>query len=336
MWRKQKNNQNKLVNADRKLQKAKALENGSMGESNAGALTTSASAATDAAAGATNTSKYHAERTWAELAAEHGLEQRLTKAIAKQGWVRPTLVQAEMLPLAFKGKDLLVRARTGSGKTGAFAVPTLHKLLLSKAAADAAAPQAATPATRAVVLVPTRELCEQVRRHMWELMFYARDVLSLLALVGNDDAAQRAQLVTRPDVVIATPARLAHHLAHLTRVAADGGKKRSGDGGDGGGGGGALAMLDALRTSVETLVIDEADLVLSFGHGHDVNKVLSHLPKTYQGFLMSATLSEDLALLKRVALRAPVTLKLEEGDGGLGGGPDGGGKLLQFFLEVVQ
>ena len=75
---------------------------------------------------------------------------------------------------------------------------------------------------------------------------------SLLALVGNDDAAQRAQLVTRPDVVIATPARLAHHLAHLTRVAADGGKKGSGaaDGDEGGGGGGARAVRDALRTSV--------------------------------------------------------------------------------------
>ena len=100
--------------------------------------------------------------TWAELGASVGLDRRVTKAIAKLNWVTPTLVQAKSLPLSFAGKDMLVRARTGSGKTAAFCVPLLHKLLAEKASAKSGAVGDAAPGVRALVLVPTRELCEQV------------------------------------------------------------------------------------------------------------------------------------------------------------------------------
>jgi ATP-dependent RNA helicase DDX56/DBP9 len=198
----------------------------------------------------------------AQTFAQHdlGLDRRLLKACAKAGFIYPTLVQSKCIPLALKGKDLLVRARTGSGKTAAYGLPLLQKLLARREAQPDA-----PPAVRAVVLVPTRELVEQVRGQLWELMAYCRDCLGLLALVDDNMSAQQAQLRDRPDIVVATPARLVAHL-------------RAGN--------------ISLKGSVETLVVDEADLVLSYGYREDVKAITAHLPKICQGFLMSATLSQ--------------------------------------------
>ena len=118
---------------------------------------------------------------------------------------------------------------------------------------------------KAVVLVPTRELVDQVRAHLWELMYYCRDVLTVMGLSGESVEAQQARLRDRPDIVVATPARL---LAHLKS--------------------GALS----LRDSCEMLVVDEADLVLSFGHSADMHSLAPFLPRSCQCFLMSATLSD--------------------------------------------
>jgi ATP-dependent RNA helicase DDX56/DBP9 len=232
----------------------------------------------------------------AKTFAQHdfGLDRRLIKACAKVGFIYPTLVQSKCIPLALKGKDLLVRARTGSGKTAAFGLPLLQKILARKEAKPNLA-----PAIRAVVLVPTRELCEQVRGHLWELMSYCRDLVGLLALMDDNISAQQAQLRDRPDILVATPARL---VAHLN------------------------AGNLSLKEGVETLVVDEADLVLSFGYRDDIKAITAHLPKICQGFLMSATLSPELEELKRVILHSPATLKLEEGVRD--------GKLVQFYLPL--
>ncbi|RLN60210.1 hypothetical protein BBJ28_00003713 [Nothophytophthora sp. Chile5] len=225
---------------------------------------------------------------------EFGLDRRLTKAVAKMRFVHATLVQVHCIPLALQGKDLLVRARTGSGKTAAFALPLLHKILQLKQ--DAAAGE---PAVRALVLVPTKELVEQTRRHLLELMYYCSDVVSLLALGGQSMSAQQALLRDAPDVLVATPGRLVAHLeaGNLT-----------------------------LKDSVQTVVIDEADLVLSFGYGEDVRAIFNALPKACQTFCMSATLSPELEKLKRSVLHNPAVVKLEEG------ATDG--KLQQFYLPV--
>jgi len=84
-------------------------------------------------------------------------------------------VQSKAIPLALQGKDLLVRARTGSGKTAAFSLPLLHKILLKKASEASHAKRG----IRAVVLVPTKELCDQTYRHMVELCYYCRDVINV-------------------------------------------------------------------------------------------------------------------------------------------------------------
>lgn len=142
---------------------------------------------------------------------DFGLDRRLIKAVARLGYVYPTLVQGKAIPLALEGKDLLVRARTGSGKTAAFALPTLHKVLLHKEqqlAAPPASVPAATAGTRrvtraaaaassnaaassagagaikaggvlAVILVPTKELCDQTYRTFHDLSYYCRDLINV-------------------------------------------------------------------------------------------------------------------------------------------------------------
>lgn len=227
-------------------------------------------------------------------ASDFGLDRRLTKAVAKLQFVHATLVQAHCIPLAMQGKDLLVRARTGSGKTAAFALPLLHKILQHKQQEPHA-----LPAVKALVLVPTKELVEQIRKHMSELMYYCSDVVSLLALGGQSMNAQQALLRDVPDVVVATPGRLVAHLEA-----------------------GNLKLKD----SVQTLVIDEADLVLSFGYGEDIRTIFNHLPKACQSFCMSATLSPELEKLKKSVLHNPAVVKLEEGETD--------GKLQQYFLSV--
>jgi ATP-dependent RNA helicase DDX56/DBP9 len=227
------------------------------------------------------------------------LDRRLVKATAKLGFVNPTLVQRRCIPLALSGKDLLVRARTGSGKTAAYGLPLLHKILTKKQLEPGC-----PAAIRAVVLVPTRELCEQVRKQLSDLVAFCGDDVRLLALSGESVAAQAARLRDKPDVVISTPARLVSHL-------------ESGN-------------VD-LKESIETLVVDEADLVLSFGYKDDMRAIAARLPNICQGFLMSATLNPELQELKRVILHSPVVLKLEEGSE-----HGSSGHLSQYFLPIAE
>lgn len=199
--------------------------------------------------------------TFATLCTTVGLDVRLRKALSRLGYVRPTLVQSRSLPLAVtSGRDLLVRARTGSGKTLAYCLPLLHKILSLKAGDGAGAvgndddddDDGDDHFVRAVVLVPTRELCSQVQKTLTELTYYCDDVVSSVVLSAGGGAGgqgkkkenkkelakQEAMLRDRPDVVVSTPAGLLTHI-------------RSG------------ALV--LKKSVQSLVVDEADLVLSYG-----------------------------------------------------------------------
>jgi ATP-dependent RNA helicase DDX56/DBP9 len=245
--------------------------------------------------------------TFASLAESTGLDVRLRKAVSRLGHVRPTLVQAKCLPLAISsGRDLLVRARTGSGKTLAYCLPLLQKLLQRSSSKRNAG-------VGAVVLVPTRELCTQVHQTLQTLVYYCDDVISVAVLsVGKgrnekdreESDRQEAMLRDKPDVIVATPAGL---LAHI----------RSG----------ALN----LKSSVETLVVDEADLVLSFGYSNDIAEIVKSIPKICQGFLMSATLSPELDSLKKIVLHSPVVLKLEQEEG-----QRTKGQLKQFYVSLPK
>ncbi|XP_062384115.1 probable ATP-dependent RNA helicase DDX56 [Sardina pilchardus] len=209
---------------------------------------------------------------------EMGLDDRLLKAVADLGWAQPTLIQEKAIPLALEGKDLLARARTGSGKTAAYAVPVIQRILMSKQTVR-------EQAVRALILVPTKELGQQVQTMVRQLTaFCARDVRVADISSKADISAQKPILMEKPDVVVGTPSRV---MAHIN------------------------AQNLVLHSSLEMLVIDEADLVFSFGFEADLKSLLCHLPKIYQAFLMSATLNEDVQALKELVLHNPVTLKLQ-------------------------
>ncbi|XP_032364040.1 putative ATP-dependent RNA helicase DDX56 [Etheostoma spectabile] len=209
---------------------------------------------------------------------EMGLDDRLLKAVADLGWSRPTLIQEKAIPLALEGKDLLARARTGSGKTAAYAVPVIQRILASKQSVR-------EQEVRALILVPTKELGQQVQTMIRQLTAYCSRDVRVADITGKADlSAQRPILMEKPDVVVGTPSRV---LAHLN----------------------AHNLL--LQSSLETLVVDEADLLFSFGFETDLKNLLCHLPKIYQSFLMSATLTEDVEALKELLLHNPVVLKLQ-------------------------
>ncbi|KNZ74570.1 ATP-dependent RNA helicase dbp9 [Termitomyces sp. J132] len=231
----------------------------------------------------------------------HLLDARLLRALADGGFARPTLVQAKAIPLALESRDILARARTGSGKTAAYCVPVVQNILSAKSSLPAEDP--ARQATRALILVPTRELSEQVSAYLRGLLTYCEpDVTLLNVSTGATAHLQRILLSDRPDIVVATPSR-------------------------------ALALLQSkalFASSLDSLVIDEADLILSYGHNEDIRQIFSgsFLPKVYQSFLMSATMTEDVELLKGLTLRNPAILRLEEDE-------DEAAHLSQYAVKVT-
>nr|XP_039259221.1 probable ATP-dependent RNA helicase DDX56 [Styela clava] len=208
---------------------------------------------------------------------EMGLDNRLLKAIASLKWPHPTLVQEKAIPLALNGKDILTKARTGSGKTAAYAIPIIQSIL-GESDADMLA------STKALVLIPSKELSEQVAEMFNELICCCMDSITCLNLSEKDVNGSSSVLNINADVLIGTPGRI------LAQVAA-----------------GKLNI-----STISWLVIDEADLVLSFGYEDDIHKLVKFLPNSYQTFVTSATFSDDLSSLKNLVLKNPVTLQLHE------------------------
>lgn len=163
-----------------------------------------------------------------------------------------------------------------TGKTGAFAIPVIQRILKKEASEQL---------TTALILAPSKELCQQIKQSFDELTVKcAHDVRTLDLAATSDTSAVKYMLSQRPDVIIATPAKI---LAQLKA---------------------ATVKLD----KIEMICVDEADLVFSFGFEQDLKQVLEHLPPIYQAILASATLSDDVTKLKQMVLHNPVILKLEE------------------------
>ncbi|EIM86616.1 DEAD-domain-containing protein [Stereum hirsutum FP-91666 SS1] len=232
----------------------------------------------------------------------HIISPLLLRALADLGFARPTLVQQKAIPLALENRDVLARARTGSGKTAAYCIPLVQKILNAKA--NLGAGDEARQATRALVLVPTKELSEQVSTHLKGLIKYCEgDVIISNVASGTTTHLQKSLLAEKPDVVVGTPSKL-------------------------------LALLQAKSLqlgALESLVIDEADLIFSYGHDEDVRQILSngYLPKVFQSFLMSATMTEDVETLKGLVLRSPAILRLEEDE-------DEAANLSQYSVKCSE
>ncbi|KAJ5054490.1 uncharacterized protein L3040_000764 [Drepanopeziza brunnea f. sp. 'multigermtubi'] len=209
-----------------------------------------------------------------------GLDSRLLQGIAKQNFQTPTLVQSKAIPLALEGRDILARAKTGTGKTAAYLLPILHAILKRKLTSS-------TQSTSALILVPTRELADQVIKVVESFSaFCTKEIRAVNLAQKVSDAVLRSLLADSPDIVIATPAR-------------------------------ASMNLNTAAFSLENLahlVIDEADLVLSYGYDEDLQNVAKIMPKGVQTILMSATLTSEVETLKGLFCRNPVVLKLEEAE----------------------
>ena len=292
---------------------------------------------------------FDTEETFATLGQSLGLDQRLTKAILRMGLTRPTLVQSKCLPLAISsGRDLCVQARTGSGKTLAYGIPIVQTILSSAPPRRSAADATTTPtntntnsnnnntctSVRAVILVPTRELCAQIHTVLQQLVHYCSDSVTMAVLsVGarphhhnNDDVErQDATLRDQPHIVIATPNALLTHL-----VARDDAPNRRHH----------RRTLLHLPGSLEILVLDEADLLVSFGYGSDLQEIMAHhLPRIYQGMMWSAT--KPPSDLSRLWLHSPVRVTLENDDDGRDTGSSAKSSsverqqlLKQFYLAL--
>ena len=204
------------------------------------------------------------------------LDSRLLQAITKQNFTAPTEVQSEAIPLSLAGKDILARSKTGSGKTAAYTLPILQSILHGKRSNKNAS---------ALILVPTKELAQQVTKAIATFTaFCAKDVRTINLTQKVPESVQRALLAESPDIVVTTPSRAAQNLNN-----------------------GALSM-----DSVTHMVIDEADVVLSYGYEEDLQVIAKAIPKSIQTTLMSATLSTEVDTLKSIFCRDPVILDLKE------------------------
>ncbi|GAB0132401.1 ATP-dependent DNA/RNA helicase [Epichloe bromicola] len=216
--------------------------------------------------------------------AELGLDPRLVQAVAEQSFLKPTLVQREAIPLALNGRDVLCKSKTGSGKTAAYVLPVLNGILKKKTTDT-------TAVTSALILVPTRELADQVFKVIEQFSsFSAKDVRAVKLTDKLSDAVQRSLLSTSPDIVISTPARAWYNVKSNQS---------------------ALSL-----EKLTHLVLDEADLLLSYGYDEDLENLSWSIPKGIQTIMMSATLTSEINSLKKIFYRdnAPTLLDLEEPD----------------------
>ncbi|XP_027366268.1 DEAD-box ATP-dependent RNA helicase 16 isoform X2 [Abrus precatorius] len=213
---------------------------------------------------------------------ELGLDARLVRALLKKGIEKPTPIQRVAIPLILEGKDVVARAKTGSGKTFAYLLPLLQKLFTSNVDRKKLAPNA-------FILVPTRELSQQVYAEVLSLIELCRVQLKVVQLNSNMLANDlRAALAGPPDVLISTPACIAKCLS------------------------GGILRAASINGSLETLVLDEADLLLSYGYENDIKAFTPHVPRSCQCLLMSATSSADVDKLKKLILHNPFILTLPE------------------------
>src|SRR5690606_4334400 len=187
------------------------------------------------------------------------------------GFTSPTPIQAQSIAPALEGRDLLACAMTGSGKTAAFLLPTLHRLL-----------QRPGSATRALVLSPTRELAAQIHEHFQALA--AHTELTGAAIFGGVSMGpQERAFREKVDLLVATPGRLLDHLRNEYASLAD----------------------------IEILVLDEADRMLDMGFLPDIRRILRHLPARRQTLFFSATRPAPIVKLSAEMLRDPIAINRE-------------------------
>ena len=205
------------------------------------------------------------------------LDPKLLQAVADSGYTAMTPIQAKAIPIVLAGQDVMGAAQTGTGKTAAFTIPLLQRMLKHE---NTSMSPARHP-VRALVLAPTRELADQVANNVKN---YARHTKLRSAVVfgGVDMKPQTLQLKGGVEVLIATPGRLLDHIE----------------------------AKNAILNQVEYVVLDEADRMLDIGFLPDLQRILSFLPKARQTLLFSATFSPEIKKLASSYLQSPVLVEV--------------------------
>jgi superfamily II DNA/RNA helicase len=206
-----------------------------------------------------------------------GLDPTLQRAVADQGYTVMTPIQAKAIPYVLAGRDIMGAAQTGTGKTAAFSLPLLHKMLPH---ANSSMSPARHP-VRALVIAPTRELADQVAAN---IKGYAAHSKLRVAVVygGIDMKPQTLELKTGVEVLVATPGRLLDHIE----------------------------AKNCVLNQVEYVVLDEADRMLDIGFLPDLQRILSYLPKQRQTLLFSATFSPEIRRLAESYLQDPLMVEV--------------------------
>ena len=205
------------------------------------------------------------------------LADKLARAVAEMGYERMTPIQAQAIPVVLTGQDVMGAAQTGTGKTAAFTLPLLQRMLKHE---NASTSPARHP-VRALVLLPTRELADQVAQ---QVKLYAKytDLRCAVVFGGIDMKPQTAELKKGVEVLVATPGRLLDHIE----------------------------AKSAVLNQVEYVVLDEADRMLDIGFLPDLQRILSYLPKQRTTLLFSATFSPEIKRLAGSYLQNPVTIEV--------------------------
>jgi superfamily II DNA/RNA helicase len=205
------------------------------------------------------------------------LAEPLSRAVAEMGYTAMTPIQAQAIPVVLQGVDVMGAAQTGTGKTAAFSLPLLQRLLKHE---NASTSPARHP-VRALVLLPTRELADQVAQ---QVKLYAKytNLRSAVVFGGMDMKPQTAELKAGVEVLVATPGRLLDHIE----------------------------AKSAVLNQVEYVVLDEADRMLDIGFLPDLQRILSYLPKQRTTLLFSATFSPEIKRLAGSYLQNPVTIEV--------------------------
>ncbi len=205
---------------------------------------------------------------------DFGLDESLIESIAATGYEVATPIQEKVIPEILKGHDIIASAQTGTGKTAAFLLPIIHRLLQHRNEGQ----------VNALVIVPTRELAIQIAQNL-EGFSYFTSVSSIAVYGGNDGmnfATEKQALSHGVDLVICTPGRM---IAHLNMN---------------------YAKLDGLQF----LVLDEADRMLDMGFHDDIMRIISRLPAKRQNLLFSATMPEKIRQLAKKILHNPVEVNI--------------------------
>jgi len=204
-----------------------------------------------------------------------GLRAELLRAVSENGYSTPTPIQRQAIPVILEGRDIMGGAQTGTGKTAGFTLPLLQRLASCNTRKKGAYP------IRALILAPTRELAAQIADSIHAYGKYL-PLRSTAVFGGVSINPQKQMLRNGVDILVATPGRLLDHLNQHT--------------------------VDLSK--VEILVLDEADRMLDMGFIHDIRRVLSHVPKSKQTLLFSATFSKEVKQLTNSLLKSPALIEV--------------------------